>query len=127
VLAVPAAAETDVDGILDDLVSDEVIADPPGAEHLDGGEEAQAAMAELFLAADRLRHAPWDGAVASAFCRVVEMVAVTLPPYGVEPRVWRHLQKRGSALAESVAAGTFDDEEVAAASQSIRDILRDYV
>ena len=126
VLAVPAPAESDVDRLLDDLAGEDR-SDDSGDRDADGGEEAQQAMSDLFLALDRLHHAPWDRERATALCQANDAVAVTLPPYGVEPQVWRHVQKLGEALAATLSQEAFDDEDVAAASKSLRDLLRDYV
>jgi hypothetical protein len=129
VLVVPAAAETDVDRLLDDIEAaegvDAAVVEDDSAE--DGGEEAQTAMVELFVAADRLQHTPWDKSMAADLCRAVDAVTASLPPYGVEPAVWRHVQKRGEALAESASQEIIDDEVVAAGARSLRDLLREYV
>ncbi len=132
VLVVPAAAESDVDRLLDDSATGDQDADGDYAaggedEDLDGGEEAQAAMGDLFVAADRLQHAPWDKELALDLCTAAEAVGESLPPYGVEPKVWQHIQKLGAALADAACEEIVDDEEVAAASRSLRELLRDYV
>lgn len=127
VLAVPAPAESDVDRILEDVAQGELGPDGSADAEADGGERAQAAMADLFLATDRLQHAPWDRALANHLGRAVAAVDASLPPYGVDSRVWRHIQKLGSALAEAASEEVVDDETVASASRSLRDLLRDLV
>ncbi|MEW6153343.1 MAG: hypothetical protein AB1673_05030 [Actinomycetota bacterium] len=141
VLAVPAPAESDVDRLIEDLLAggdtegldedrfgDGRFGDGTGdGGEVDGGEEAQAAMADLFVAADRLRQAPWDQGVAAGLFDAVDAVNRSLPPYGVHPQVWRHVQKLGTALAGSASADHLDHDGVAAAARSLRDLLRDYV
>lgn len=127
VLAVPAPAESDVDRILEDVVEGDVGLDGRDDAEADGGERAHEAMADLFLAADRLQHAPWDRGLATDLRRAVGAVDGSLPPYGVDPRVWRHIQKLGSALAEAASEEVVDDETVASSARSLRDLLRDFV
>jgi hypothetical protein len=127
ILVVPAAAETDLDQLLNDF-------EPLGEDDLDGGEaagdggeEAHAAMADLFLAADRLQHVPWDKALAADLSRAATAVGESLPPYGIELKVWRHIQKMAAAAAESASEEIVDDEVASADSRALRDLLRDYV
>src|SRR5947209_11576187 len=142
VLVVPAAAESDVDRLLDDIEGAEVDGGGPagedetagadldgidGIDGIDGGEEAQVAMGELFLAADRLQHVPWDKTLAADVRLAADAVTATLPPYGVEPAVWRKVQTMGDALAQSASEDIVDDEKVAEAAKGLRDVLRAYV
>ena len=130
VLVVPAAAESDVDRLLDDVEAagadgSEV---PEGDEdEADGGEEAQAAMGDLFLAADRLQHDPLDAALAAAVGRAASAVQESRPPYGVERRVWERVQQMGAALTGSSSQEFVDAEDVAAEAHALRELLRDYI
>lgn len=128
VLVVPAVAEEEVDHLLDDMedageVAD-LDADPEGDP--DGGEAAQAAMADLFVAADRLQHAPADADVAGDVKAAAAVVRASAPPYGIERPVWRKIQDLASTLVADVEEAA-DDEVVAAGARSVRDFLRDYV
>jgi len=80
-----------------------------GIDGIDGGEEAQVAMGDLFLAADRLQHVPWDKTLAADVRLAADAVTATLPPYGVEPAVWRRVQTMGGALAQSASEDIIDD------------------
>ena len=131
VLVVPAAAESDVDRLLDEIEAVEPDgAGPTGEDEepaADGGEEAQAAMGDLFLAADRLQHSPWDKTLVADVRSAADAVAAALPPYGVEPSAWRRAQTMGDALAESASQDASDDQAVAVGARALRDFLRAYV
>jgi hypothetical protein len=117
VLVVPDSVETLVDVILDDLeqsdddpvgegdVAPDVDIDP-GA---DGGEEAQAAMADLFVVADRLHHAPWNPELNAELERLTDIVGAILPPYGMDASVWRHIHQ----LATAITLPADDDDSAA--------------
>jgi hypothetical protein len=128
VLVVPAVAEEEVDRLLDELEDDVA---PVGAadvaeDDADGGEEAQAAMADLFVAADRLQHAPADESIAGEVLGAATLVRASAPPYGIERPVWRRIQDLAGALVGDMdeAAG---EDVVAEDARSLRDFLRDLV
>ena len=127
VLVVPKAAENQVDGLVVEVEAAGPAADlPPGAE-LDGGEEAQAAMAELFVVADRLMHAPSDRAIAAELADLAQVVEASLPPYGVDAGLWSRVGGLASATAASGLDGAADEDAVAAGASALRDLLRDLV
>ncbi len=134
VLVVPEVAEEEVDILLDHLESQDPELSTEGAvgfdgagEGPDGGEEAQAAMVELFLAADRLRRSPLDQEVAADLEVAAEAVAAKLPPYGIDPRVWERIQQMASATVSSSIDADVGEEAVAADAGALRDFLRQYV
>lgn len=131
VLVVPEAVEEVVDGILDDL---EAMALPDGDFDLavavegevldapDGGEDAQAAMADLFVVADRLHHQPSDIELAVELDALADVVVESLPPYGIDEPTWRRIGELALVVGES------DDEETTLASTAaLRDFLRPFV
>jgi len=136
VLVVPAVAETEVDQLLDEL--DEVEEAPAGAgtdgsvevgeedAEGDGGAEAQEAMGDLFVSADRLQHEPTDSRMIVEALVAEGVVAASLPPYGVERPVWRHIQALAAALAADLEE-TADEDTVAADARALREYLRDLV
>ena len=150
VLVVPSVAEEEVDQIFEDLGSGEELAegdvavadddeaagddedgeDEDGAEGAeddeDGGEEAQAAMADLFVAADRLQHDPSDLLLADRAFELSAVIAACAPPYGIARPVWRRIQTLASRVATGVEEGA-DEEALAADSRALRDFLRDLV
>lgn len=125
VLVVPAVAEEEVDLLLDDLDEVEETEDDGGGE-VDGGEEAQAAMGDLFVAADRLQHEPTDDKMAADVLFAVGTVSVSGPPYGIERPVWRQIQALASTLATDLEAAA-DEETVSADARALREYLRDLV
>jgi hypothetical protein len=125
VLVVPAVAEDEVDLLLDDLDEVEEL-EEDGAGDVDGGEEAQAAMGDLFVAADRLQHDPTDDKMAADVLYAEGTVSVSGPPYGIERPVWRQIQALASTLATDLEAAA-DEETVAADARALREYLRDLV
>jgi hypothetical protein len=127
VLVVPAVAEEEVDRLLDELDEVEELEEvEDDAEEGDGGVEAQAAMGDLFVAADRLQHDPTDARMVADALEAEILVADSPAPYGVERPVWRRIQ----ALAETLAGDlqeAADDETVAADARALREYLRDLV
>jgi hypothetical protein len=137
VLVVPTVAEQEVDHLLDELEDledtdeDDVDADEDHVEGddddtADGGEEAQTAMGDLFVAADRLQHDPGDARMAADAMEAATTVAACGPPYGIERPAWRQIQ----GLAEKLATGleqAADEDTVAADARALREYLRDLV
>jgi len=123
VLVVPAVAEDEVDLLLDGLDDVEEVEDD---DEVDGGEEAQAAMADLFLAADRLQHDPADVDLAADAVAAATTVTACLPPYGIERAVWRRIQGLASTLVTDVEEAV-DEDAVAADARALREYLRDLV
>jgi hypothetical protein len=123
VLVVPEEVEDVVDGILDDLEStDETIGGPDDAAPIDGGEEAQAAMADLFVAADRLHRSPWDTEAAVALDDLADVVAESLPPYGVDAATWQQIADLALVVGESD-----DEQSTLDSTAALRDFLRPLV
>lgn len=131
VLVVAADAEEEVDGLLDDVGG--AAPDETGTEVEvededdggDGGEQAHAAMSDLFVGADRLQHAPGDERVAAELAGAAATAGACRPPYGIEPQVWRRIQ--GMASAVVAASEEADDDAVAVNARALRNFLRDYV
>ncbi|MGI8807548.1 MAG: hypothetical protein ACR2KK_06855 [Acidimicrobiales bacterium] len=130
VLVVPAVAEDEVDLLLDEL-DDVEETDDEGAEEdaeamADGGEEAQAAMGDLFVAADRLQHDPHDDRMAADAMEAATTVAACGPPYGIERTVWKQIQGLASTLATDLEEAA-DEDTVATDARALREYLRDLV
>jgi hypothetical protein len=123
VLVVPAVTEEEVDLLLDELGDVEELEDDGS---IDGGEEAQGAMAELFVAVDRLQHDPTDPDLATDVVNAATTVRACLPPYGIERPVWRQIQGLASAVVTDLEEAA-DDETVAADARALREYLRDLV
>jgi hypothetical protein len=138
ILVVPAAAEGTVDRLLDgfgeegavadDADEDETYDDETGDGEIDDddSERAQAAMAELFVAADRLHHDPRNEFLVEEVAVASEAVASWPAPYGIERGVWRRIQELAAALL-STSEESGDEDAVAAEAQALRDFLASYV
>jgi hypothetical protein len=116
------AAESDAGDVADDDIGDGVDDD----EQADGGEEATEAMGDLFVAADRLVHAPYDEGVGLDLTEAAATADVCQPPYGIEAEVWRRVRE----LAKSILADldvAADEDVVVADARALRDFLRTYV
>jgi len=123
VLVVPAVAEDEVDRLLDELEDVEELEDDGG---IDGGEEAQGAMGDLFVAADRLQHDPADANLAADVLEAATTVQESLPPYGIQRPVWRRIQDLASTVVADLEDGG-DEDTVAADARALREYLRDLV
>jgi hypothetical protein len=137
VLIVPATAEEQVDGILDEIDENAMAGDGEiAADALllanageDGGEEAATAMSDLFIAADDLSHATYDEEKVVEFIEAAAAVAQSLPPFGIEQNVWARIQSQASAIVTALEKGDDgdDDEAVTSGARDLRDLLRHYV
>lgn len=141
VLVIPVVAEEEVDLLFEDLAGDDdeglgetgdatggpdPAADDEAEDEEDGGEEAQAAMAELFVVADRLQHAPDDVDLGTQVLDLAATVDGSAPPYGIARPVWRRIQTLSSAVASGLQDGA-DEDTVATDARALRDFLRDLV
>jgi hypothetical protein len=128
VLVVPAAAEGMVDSLLDGFEEESVPADDADQDETgsDDSEQAQAAMADLFVAADRLHHDPRNEFLVENVALAAEAVASSQAPYGIEGAVWRRLQELAAALL-SVAEDGGDEDGLASEARALRDFLASYV
>ncbi len=132
VLVVPTVAEQEVDRLLDELEdledTDEEDVEVEGEDDdvADGGEEAQTAMGDLFVAADRLQHEPADPRMAADAMEAATTVAACEPPYGIERPVWKQIQARAEKLATSLEEAA-DEDTVADDARALREYLRDLV
>lgn len=125
VLVVPAVAEEEVDRLLDELGDVEELEEDDG-EGADGGEEAQSAMADLFVAADRLQHDPNDPDVVVEVIDAAGVIADSLAPYGIARPVWRRIQELASTVVTDLEEAG-DEDAVAADARALREYLRDLV
>ena len=123
ILVGPAVGEDEVDRLLEDLDEVEEAEDDGG---IDGGEEAQSAMADLFVAADRLQHAPADADLARDVVEATTTVRACLPPYGIDRPLWRQIQGLASTLVGDLEDSA-EEEVVAEDARAVREFLRDYV
>lgn len=129
VLTVPAVAEAEVDVLLDELEEVEELDEAGEGEDEDelGGDiQAHTAMGDLFVAADRLQHDPFDVRMVADALEAELVVADSGPPYGVERPVWKQIQDLAATLAGDLQDPA-DEETVAASARALREYLRDLV
>lgn len=117
-----------VDAILDQLEAeplDEVIpldeSDTEPAENEATYEDVSA----LFVAADRLAHAPDDVALAEDADEAAASVDGTSAPFGVADREWARILAAADALIDTIEGG--DPDAIATSARTVRDLLRVYV
>ncbi len=125
VLVVPAPAEEEVDQLLDELGDVEELQEEAD-DGTDGGEEAHRAMADLFVAADRLQHDPTDPDVVIEVVDAANVVGDSLAPYGIARPVWRRIQELSATVVTDLEEAV-DEETVAADARTLREYLRDLV
>ncbi len=118
--------------MLDEEWDDEAAGLPPDPdlelEEDDGGDDdvAQAAMGDLFVAADRLMHEPSDDLVAAELGAAAAMVDETRPPYGIDPELWDRVRALAATVLADLEEGA-DDEVVGRDARVLRDVLRPWV
>ncbi|MGI9034020.1 MAG: hypothetical protein ACR2HY_10175 [Acidimicrobiales bacterium] len=111
----------------DGAARDEADADvDEGTGEVDSDSAAQAAMADLFVAADRLMHEPDDEVVSAELGLAAGVVDDSEPPYGIEPELWQKVRELATALCGDLDAHA-PDEVVAADARLLREVLRAYV
>jgi hypothetical protein len=87
---------------------------------------AQAAMGDLFVAADRLMHEPDDELVAAELGAAAALVDDSPPPYGIDAELWDRVRELAAAVLADVDEGA-DEEAVARDARMLRDVLRPWV
>jgi hypothetical protein len=137
-LVVAAADEEPTEQVLDDVEDgldagwdeDDAL---PGDSELEGDEGseaeddvAQAAMGDLFVAADRLMHEPGDDLVAAELGAAAALVDDSPPPYGIDPEMWERVRELAAAVLADLDEGA-DEEAVARDARVLRDVLRPWV
>jgi len=92
----------------------------------DGGAVAQAAMADLFVAADRLMHEPGDEVVGAELGVAADIVAESPAPFGIEAQLWAKVRDLSAVVcghldADAAPAVVSEDARI------LREVLRPYV
>ena len=113
----------DDDDALDEGVVPGVVGE---GDHGVDGDVAQAAMADLFVAADRLMHEPADDLVAAELGAAAAVVDDSPPPYGIDPELWDQIRALASVVLGNLDEGV-DEEAVARDARVLRDVLRAWV
>jgi hypothetical protein len=87
---------------------------------------AQAAMADLFVAADRLMHEPAEKGIAAELAELAAIVEGNPPPFGIAEGMWDKVRELSAVVRGDLDAGA-DDEVIAQDARTLRDVLRPYV
>jgi hypothetical protein len=129
IMAVAAHREADVDAILDTL--DEAAAGPSeGAlpevdEDWGQGEDAFAALGDLFDAADRLFHTPTGTTAANDLREAGAIVRGSPPPFGFDAQLWRTAGELATQIEALLTAGSND--EIQARAEVLRNTLAEHI
>ena len=92
----------------------------------DGGDIAQAAMADLFVAADRLMHEPANDLVAAELGAAAAVVDDSPPPYGIDAEMWDRVRELAAVVVGNLDSQASEDD-VARDARVLRDVLRPWV
>jgi hypothetical protein len=85
----------------------------------------ESALGDLFDAADRLMHAPWDVGRLAQVSELTRLVGTSDPPFGIEQRTWEAVAAQSAAVVE---AGDQEDVElVAERARALRALIREFV
>ena len=117
--------EEAVDALMDDVENPdalEPVADDDGVDD----EANYAIMANLYVAADRLKDDPGDLPVAGEFFDAADAARAADPPFGIDPEVWRRVQELAAEVSRAIEEEA-DDGDVQAHAQRLRDVLFTYV
>jgi hypothetical protein len=117
--------EEAVDELLDEVEN------PDALEPVEDGdgvadEANYAIMANLYVAADRLKDDPADLPLAGEFFDAADAAQAADPPFGIDPEVWRRVQELSAEVSRAIEQEA-DDEQVQSAAQRLRDVLFTYV
>jgi hypothetical protein len=123
VLLVPTDDEADVDDILDEVESGNII--PIMDDDPDGDELPFDTLNNFFLAGERLRREPRDATGLERLLDALQVANPDRPPRGVELGVWRRCCQLAEELADALvvgAEGNLDDARPVA--HDLHDLLR---
>lgn len=123
-LVVGEKDEEAVDGLLDEVENPESL---EAVEDDGTDDEANyALMANLYVAADRLKDDPGDLAIAGEFFDAADAARTAPAPFGIDPEVWRRVQDLAAEVSRAVESEEADDQ-VQGHAQRLRDVLFTYV
>lgn len=118
-----------VDAILDEVEGtplDEIV--PVDAAPPADNEATYDHLSALYVAADRLLHAPDDPELVNDFADAAAAVEGTAAPFGVTDGEWGRVLDAAAAVTESAAGDAgVDPDAVERDATALRDILRPYV
>jgi hypothetical protein len=122
-LVIARADEAVVDDVLDDFEEggDERSLDD------EGDETPFATLETLFLAADRLRQNPMDGAGRRSLATVLADLDESNPPFGVDIMVWHRAVSLADELSDELVGEDQNQEAAVGAASDLYALLRPFV
>ena len=130
-LAVAAHREAEADAVFDELEqavdieggSDGVL--PEADDGWGAGENAFAALGDLYDAADRLFHTPTGTTAANDLREAGAVVRSSAPPFGFDAQLWRTAGELAAQVEQLLTDGSNDD--IRARAEHLRNTLADHV
>jgi hypothetical protein len=128
ILAVAAHREAEADAIFDELEEAADIAGgalPEVDEDWGQGEDAFAALGDLFDAADRLFHTPTGTTAANDLREAGAVVRESPPPFGFDAQLWRTAGELATQVEGLLTEGS--NEDIKARAEVLRNALADHI
>ena len=128
ILAVAAHREAEADAIFDELEASTDIGGGALAEVDEDwgqGEDAFAALGDLFDAADRLFHTPTGTTAANDLREAGAIVRASPPPFGFDAQLWRSAGELATQIESLLTEGSNDD--IRARAEVLRNTLADHI
>jgi hypothetical protein len=111
-----------VEVIIDDIDNPDALpVDAGPVDEVDGGE----LLSMLYLASDVLQHHPTNSQAVVDLLEAVEALP-PVPPYGLDPEMWRELVSRASALGDLLGEEA-SDNDVMDGARDLRAVVRPLV
>jgi len=124
-LVVLAIDEERVEDLLDSLDDPDALqADMQGEFE---GVDAQDALSDLFIAADRLRKHARDHEGVLGLVGAASKVEAMTVPFGFAPAVWHDIAGQATRLKEILETDSETDDQIEEHAGELRDLLRSYV
>ena len=116
--AAEAAADSDDAG--------DELADEDWDDTGDESEATQASMGDLFVAADRLMHEPWDEDVADDLREATGAIEASKAPFGIGVDTWAKVRALAVVVRDDLDGGV-DDDVLTQDARTLREALRPWV
>jgi len=91
------------------------------------GLAANGLLTDIFVACDRLRRDHHDNRGVEGLVDNAPVLVSYRPPFGFDPQMWNSLGERSAELAELLAAGDTDPEEIKERAKVLTEALRQLV
>lgn len=125
ILLVPTDNESEVDDILDEVESGNIIPINDDDDEADGEALPFDTLNNFFLAGERLRREPRDATGLERLLDALEVANPDRPPRGVELGVWRRCCQLAEELADTLVDGAQGDLDSARpVAHDLHDLLR---